>query len=98
MDLRGVAGANTGPLSEVSLYLLVPSRFFSYSAGVSSATKGIVFSADLWNEVTGTLKLLVVDHDAATLEAIAAALGPDDVRLLTADSAEAAMAMVSREQ
>jgi DNA-binding NtrC family response regulator len=48
--------------------------------------------------VNGTLKLLVIDREAATLEAVAAALGPDDVRLLTAATVEAAMTAMADEQ
>jgi DNA-binding NtrC family response regulator len=41
---------------------------------------------------------MVVDGDAATREAITAALDPDEVRLLAADSAERAMAILVSEQ
>jgi len=48
--------------------------------------------------VNGTLKLLVVDDDAATLDSIAGAVGPDDLRLLGATGAEPALEMMAREQ
>src|SRR5581483_6354309 len=50
------------------------------------------------NEVNGTLRLLVVDRDTATADTIAAALGPDNIRLLTAETAEAAMTILTNEQ
>jgi DNA-binding NtrC family response regulator len=61
-------------------------------------TKAIVFSADLFHEVNGTLKLLVVDDDKTTLDAVAGAIGPEDVRLLSAGDVESAMALMAREQ
>ena len=48
--------------------------------------------------MNGTLKLLVVDHDPATLDSIAGAMAPDGLRLLGANDAEAALETMAREQ
>ena len=48
--------------------------------------------------MNGTVKLLVVDHDAATLEKIAAAWAPDEVRLFSASDAESGLEVARREQ
>jgi hypothetical protein len=44
------------------------------------------------------VKLLVVDHDNGTLDAIAAGIQEDEVRLLGACNAESSMALLAREQ
>ena len=48
--------------------------------------------------MNGTVKLLVVDHDPATLENIAAAVGSDEVRLISAANAESGLELARREQ
>jgi DNA-binding NtrC family response regulator len=48
--------------------------------------------------VNGTLKLLVVDDDPATLDAATGAVSPDDAQILGAHDAQSALGMMAREQ
>ena len=76
----------------------LPVKFCPPCSHEPCPTKGIVFSADLFHEVNGTLKLLVVDHDTATLEIMSAAVSPDEVRLFSATDSESCLQVARREQ